>query len=497
MARAERCRRSLALFIADGWHVLEPTTPLEWWWHHDAIAGGFQVTIDDWIRHRRDPTYVQRILNLDVNVPPGTLKSRIVSVYGPAWVWTKWSSWRVLCLSGNPVVALRDAVFSRQVIESDWYQATFRPDWRMSEDQDAKGNYANTAGGFRLSQGWGAKATGSRADCIIADDPNNMAEIHSETIREGVNQAWDTGWANRRNDLRTDPAIAIQQRGHERDFTGHVVAQGGWSHLVIPMEYDPTRAKPWPIGGGDPRTTPGEVLQPARFTPAVLAVERKRGSYYYAGQFQQNPAPAGGGMFKRSHWRFWKPDGVTGGDAPRPDGCWAGPARALPADLDGVLISCDAAFKGAADNDRVSFTVWGWKGADRYLLDRVTDTMSFTQTIARLRLICARWSQALKKLIEDKANGPAIIDLLRSEIQGLIPVDPQGGKEARAWACQPEIESGNVFLPDGAPWLEEYIGEFDAFPRGAHDDDVDSTTQALNHLHEPLSVADALVGFGM
>lgn len=485
--RTERARRSLAWFIRDGWHVLEPTTKLEWWWHHDALCLHVQAALEDWMRHQLDPSYVQRIQTLIANVPPGTLKSRIFSVYAPAWMWTRWPSWRVIALSANPQVALRDASYSRQVIESDWYRTSFRPAWQIREDTDAKGNFANTAGGFRLSQGWGAKSIGSRAHCILPDDPNNMADIHSSAHREGVIESWDMGWANRRNDMRTDLVLAIQQRGHERDFTGHVLTQPGTSHLCIPMEWEPdhpfahTPARPTAIGWTDPRTVAGQVLQPERFTPAVLATERARGSFYYAGQFQQRPAPAGGGLFRSDQFRFWKPDGIAATDRlPRPQGCWPGPPRALPAKLDEIVISLDAAFKGAAHNDRVAFQVWGKHGADRYLLDSVHGNMTFTETKERVRQLAAKWPTYDRLLVEDKANGSAIIDDLQRTVARMIPVNPEGGKESRAHRAQPEIEAGNVFLPDGHPCLEAFIGECCAFPNGAHDDQVDAMTQALN-----------------
>lgn len=481
--RADHSRRSLAAFFRYGWHVLEPTTLLTWNWHLDAVAAHVQAALDDWREHQRDPERPQRIRDLVINIPPGTGKSRLVSVFAPAWMWLRSPAWRVLCLSANPRVALRDSMYCRDLLESEWYQTWFEPQWRLAPDQNAKSLYYNSASGYRSAAGITARITGERADCILVDDPHDAEEVHSKAQRCEVTTRWDAAIGNRVNDLRSSTRIGIMQRLHEEDWSGHVLAQGGWEHLCLPMEFDPARARTTAIGWRDPRQALGEVLHPERFPPEVLAAERVRlGSYGYAGQMQQQPAPAGGGLFRRAWWRFWKPDGVRSADVmPRPTGCWDGPARALPK-LSEVVISLDAAFKGNADNDRVSFTVWGWQGADRYLLANLTDTLSFTQTLARLRQLAHDWPKAHRKLIEDKANGPAIIDMLRGEIPGLLPVDPEGGKETRAWAVQPQVESGNVFLPDGAPWLDAFLGECDAFPRGAHDDQVDSMTQALRHL---------------
>jgi predicted phage terminase large subunit-like protein len=131
--------------------------------------------------------------------------------------------------------------------------------------------------------------------------------------------------------------------------------------------------------------------------------------------------------------------------------------------------------------------VWGRKGADKYLLDQVRERMGFTSTVTAIRTLNAKHPKAHTKLIEDKANGSAIIDFLKHEISGLIPVEPQGGKVARAYAVQPTIEAGNVFIPDPtlAPWVHDFIEECASFPNGAHDDQVDCMTQALNRLQKP------------
>src|SRR6266404_5616260 len=150
--------------------------------------------------------------------------------------------------------------------------------------------------------------------------------------------------------------------------------------------------------------------------------------------------------------------------------------------MDEVLISVDAAFKAAADSDYVVMQVWGKRGADFFLLDQVRDRMDFPTTCRALETLSAKWPMATAKLIEDKANGPALIAQLKSKIPGLIAVEPRGSKEARAAAVSPAIESGNVHLPspEHAPWVHDFIEECAAFPKGANDDQVDAMTQALD-----------------
>jgi predicted phage terminase large subunit-like protein len=273
------------------------------------------------------------------------------------------------------------------------------------------------------------------------------------------------------------------------DWSGHVLRDPSWRHLCIPMEHEQRSACACAdcsagatvFGWRDPRTVEGEPLHPERFPPDVLAAERVRlGSYGYAGQMQQRPAPAEGGMFRKAWWRFWKPDGV-GADAVRPDGCYTGPARALPK-LERVAISLDATFKDGASTDYVCALVIGAHKADRFIIDRVKRHMGFVDTLAMMRDLRTRHPSVTKVLIEDKANGSAIVDVLTKEIGGVIAVNPGGSKEARAGAISPQVEAGNVHLPDGAPWVDDFIGELAAFPNGAHDDQVDALSQGLKDM---------------
>lgn len=487
---AERARRSLSYFVRSSWHVLEPETPMLWNWHIEMVADHIQVMLEDWANRQRNPRHFQRAQNLLINVPPGTGKSRILSVCAPAWAWLHWPGWRVLCLSGNPDVAIRDSVYCRELICSDWYQEIFRPKWQLAEDQNAKGKFKNTRGGERAARGMTAKITGSRADALFVDDPNDAKQIYSETHRREVTTSWDNAIWNRVNDPRTSIRIGIMQRLHEDDWAGHILGRNPgmrrWAHLCLPMEFEPGRIFWNPLGFRDPRTREGELLHSERFPQEVLQVEKSvLGSLGYAGQYQQRPAPAEGAFFKRADWRFW---GDPSRPGRRPPGCTDEPAEKLPERLDWTVISVDAAFKKREDGSRVSIQVFGAKGALRYLLENVTAPMSFTETLATLREICQRY-RAQRVLIEDKANGSAIIDVLRTEMPGVVAVNPEGGKEARAAAVQPAVEARQVYLADGAPWLDSFVDELGTFPAGRHDDQVDSFSQALTYMAAGSDVA--------
>lgn len=464
---AVRVTLTLAEFVKESWEVLEPSTELLWNWHIDAMCLHIQEALLDWYKHKKNPHYPQRIQNLLINVPPGSLKSRVLSVCTPAWFWTICPSWRAIFLSANPRVALRDSVYCRDVIESDWYQKRFSPDWSLRNDNNSKSSFWNSKGGVRSAFGFNSRITGDRGDCLLWDDPHDAQEVNSEVIRQGVIDRWDSAIRNRVNDLKSSLRIGIMQRLHESDLSGHVLKQGDWEHLCIPQEFEEARS-PTSLGWVDPRTELGELMFPERFSLKVLAQEKKAlGSYGYAGQHQQRPSPADGGHFKRSWWQYYK---------------------VAPAEFDLIIQSWDCSFKETNESDFVVGQVWGKAGARFYLLDQVRDRMDINATLAAIRAMSLKWPQASAKLVEDKANGSAVIDLLKREISGLIPINPEGGKLVRAIAIAPYVEAGNVFLPEGVSWVGDYVSEFSTFPNGANDDCVDSTSQSIHWLQSRLSI---------
>ena len=201
------------------------------------------------------------------------------------------------------------------------------------------------------------------------------------------------------------------------------------------------------------------------------------GAYAYAGQYQQRPSPAQGGIIKRNWWQYY---------------------QQTPPRFDIVVESWDCAFKATAQADFVVGQVWGKVGANLYLLDQVRGRFSFTETQDAIRNLSAKWPQAHAKLVEDKANGPAVIDSMRNAVPGLIPVDPQGGKVVRAQAVSVDIEAGNVWLPDPTvnPWITDFVEECAAFPNGAHDDQVDAMTQAIVYLGKEAGGVPCPMAFG-
>jgi predicted phage terminase large subunit-like protein len=463
---AERCRASLAYFIRQAWHVLEPATTFADNWHIDAIAEHLQAVTAGEIR------------KLLINMPPRGMKSRGVAVFWPTWEWATKPHTRWLFASYAADLSTRDSLACRRLIESAWYQSLFGDVFRLTSDQNVKSRFENDRTGIRIATSVGAATTGEGGDRLVIDDPHNVKDIagDSDAKREAALTWYKEAWSTRGNDPKTATKVIVMQRLHERDLSGFALEEeGGFEHLCLPMRYEPKRfvfldgrrqevetsSLATSIGFTDPRTTDGELLHPDRFgEEQVAALEKVLGSFGAAGQLQQRPSPRGGTIFNRNHWRFY---------------------RALPT-LDEYVISVDCTFKDLVTSDYVAIHVWGRKGADKYLLHRTKEQLGFAATVQAVRAVYAKFPKAVAVLIEDKANGSAVIETLKSEIAGVLAITPQGGKVARAYAMQPEQEAGNIWLPDPSidAGIEDFIGEASSFPSVPHDDETDAMTQAIN-----------------
>lgn len=497
---------TLAEFVSAAWEGRSPdggTMPFEsvelaWNWHMDSMCQHLEALL----LNKPGPNGEPCPQNLLMNVPPGSMKSLIFSVFAPAWMWLHRPSWRAIFASGTPSVVTRDSLKCRTLIQSDWYQKTFKPTWKISVDQNEKQHFANTAGGFRKGVGAGGTVTGERADFLGVDDPNDAKEITSKAHRTTINDNWwDSAFHNRIADPTSSKRAGIMQRLHEEDWAGYVLEKekGEWAHLCIPMEYDREGAgdkRTW-IGWSDPRTKDGELMFPERFTPKYLAAERLTlGSAGYAGQMQQRPVAAEGNRFKRDWWRFWSPTGQT---EPRPKGCGAIPPIRYNPNVDRRdfrIGSWDCTFKDGDDNDYVVGGTVDVVGARRIVVERYRRKAGLGET---LRAVQQQYDDFRPDeiIVEDKANGSAVIETFEAKIPGMVPVDPKGGKESRAAVMEPKVEAGNWYLPEGAPWLDEWVDEFAAFPRGKHDDQVDMASQVEARLLEDPDVVNARALLGM
>ena len=425
------------------------------------------------------------IRDLVINIPPGHAKSIVLAVLFPAWVWTFWPEWRALCSSYDQSLVIRDAIRTREVIDSDWYQGEFSPSWRWTRDQNTKTFYRNTQKGFRFCHTVAGKGTGHRGDAIIVDDPLNAKDRHNPNQRKKILDWWDRTMPTRLNDPRTGVRIIIMQRLHENDLTGHVIRQGGYEQLILPTEFDPrARAVTHHILNGercefwrDPREKEGELLFPTLFTPEVLQKLRAQlGDADYAAQHLQRPFPAGGKIFKES----W----------------FANRYRMLPAFRE-VYTVWDTALKDEEENDETAcITVALGDDGNLYIL-RVLHGRWETPQVAKFLVEQAAYFRKLYgekyrgDFVEDKVSGTTLMQYLRRSNPELvlIPVlTGREGKEERAHGVTPLAESGRVLLPDESQFpgtrqgVADLLAQLLAFPNAAHDDLVDVFVYALKRV---------------
>lgn len=465
---AARCTRSFKLFVQNAWPVIEPQTPFVAGWHIDAICDHLQAA---------SRGEIQRLL---INIPPRHMKSIAVSIMWPAWLWTFAPHIRFLTASYGSSLAERDAIRSRDLLRSPWYQQHW-PELELKADVNRTNRYENTNTGYRIATSVGGEATGEGGDVIIVDDPHKLEEAMSDNARARVHDWHDGTLASRFNDPKTGIEIVVMQRLHERDLSGHLLERGGYTHLCLPARYERAHPFTWP---NDPRQHDGELLWPAHIPePALARIEQSMGSFRAAGQLQQRPAAAEGELLKRSWWQFFPPEHLNEdqiGGLPR---------------FTYIVSSWDTAFEDKTSSDYVVGQTWGLRGPDRYLLRSYRQHANLHATLQAMRNANTwakeRWPRAAHAiLVEKSANGAEIIATLKRELTGVIPINATTDKITRAIAAQPPLESGNIHLPGRATpdtaagyhapdWVANLIEEAATFPNGKHDDQVDAYSQAI------------------
>ena len=471
-------RDDLDTFARLAWPEINPGVELIWGEHNEAICEHLEaVTRGD-------------ILRLLINVPPGSTKTTLVCQIWPVWEWLRMPEHRWGFSAYGLDLSARDSVVRRRLIQSEWFQRTFRPEWSLQGDQSVKTHFDNDRRGTMKATSVGGPATGYHYDRLVTDDPLKPIDIY--TARLGHVVEWYRGtWTSRMRNPKKTAQVIIMQRLHDRDLCGVFLDEmkrgtgERWEHLCLPMRYDPARPSSTSIGWQDWRTEAGELMCPERWDASWVDAKERADRRVFAAQYQQQPKVDDGTIFKESWVRYYYLDHPIDGASPYPGDDamtrWVG--------------SWDFTFEGGAHTDWNVGGVWARRGGDIYLRDMVRGRMEFTaQRRAAVRL-AKKWPEVRRWLIEKKANGAAILDTLRRPfvdeagerddgLVGLVPVVPKEGKIARAHAVTALFDGGHVHLPhpDIAPWVADFVAELVAFPTGAHDDQVDMTTQALSDI---------------
>lgn len=477
-ATRRRLETSLKAFTIAGWEQLEPARPLIWNWHLDTLCGYLEA-----FRARR-------FRRLILNVPPGTMKSLLASVFFPAWIWTTDTAHRFVCGANEDTLATRDGLKMRRLVTSDWYRGLWGDRVLLTADQDEKTYFENTATGFRQSLGVNARVTGKRGDTLIWDDAHDAKQANSDAHRLGVISSWDDAWSSRLNDPNASGVLFIMQRTHYEDIVGHVIkkTEQKWKRVAIPMRYD--REVTFDAGAdlgrpelNDPRTEEGELLFPARFNEeTVRNMETDLGPYGTAGQLQQRPSPKGGGELRREWFRRYRR---------QPVGC-------------NTVILVDPAGErrpGASGANRkkdyTAILVVGM-GHDKnfYLLDGYRDRLNLRERTRLLFELHRKW-EPLGVGYEryGKDSDIAHIEERMEDEQYRFVITPLGGslkKEDRIRRLIPDLAAARWWFPeqmyrtgtDGktVDVMQEVIEqEVLPFPVGSRDDFID----ALSRIKDP------------
>lgn len=447
----------LASFVRTAWPTLHPGAKLSWSWHYDLLAEYLTL-----VRDRK----IQRLI---INIPPRTAKSTIAAVCFPVWTWLSNPSSAFLCCSYELDLANVHNLDRLRLIRSAWFQNLFGDRFQLREDRQSVETFANQSGGAMLTASVGSRAMGRGGDYVVVDDPNSTDTVLSDTLRKAANDWLEFMLPQRLNDPATSPIVLIQQRLHEADCTGFLLETqpGEWTHIKLSLIAEEDEVWKFPISGRVVRRKKGECLDSKRFPRKVIEA-RRRNRLVWAGQYQQEPAPIEGNLIKLADIRYHS--GVDPQSGERDE--------SLPGSFDQKIISVDCAFKDLMSSDFVCIGVLGILGRKRFLLNVVNAHLGAFETEMEIRRQRELHGPISAVLVEAKANGSAVIQRLKTNVPGVIEIEPQGGKIARMYAASPEWQAHDWFVERNAAWAEPFIAQVTMFPNARNDDMADAMSQA-------------------
>lgn len=436
-------------------------------WVHEEICATLDQFYED-VKAKKSPRII-------ICLPPRSGKSEIISRNFPAYLFGRDPNLNIISASYSGDLASRFNLDVQRIIDSDNYKKIF-PDtflggksYPQYKKTDSLFEIVNHKGSYR-SAGVGGGVTGMGCDILIIDDPfKDRADANSPTIREKTYDWYKSTAYTRLSD--GGGVIILQTRWHIADLAGQLISKMHSDEKADQFKVIEYQA----IAEHDEKhRKKGEALHPERYSLAKLeAIRQTLGAYEWASLYQQHPVPKEGAIFKLDNFRRYN-------------------EKNIPVSFDRILGSWDMTFKDKKDNDFVVGQVWGKKGADFYLLDQVRGQWDFVKTLKVFIQLAEKWKRCHGWLIEDKANGSAIISTLKKQISGLKPINPTESKIARAEAISIYIETGNVYIPENAPYIADLEDEIINFPAVDHDDQIDCMTQALNYFREnaPLQISE-------
>jgi phage terminase large subunit-like protein len=454
----EKAGASLRAFRDASWPIIE-ARPFQHGWAVDAVCDHVEAAITGKLPRPR----------LIINVPPRSTKSTITTVMAPCWDWARQPERQWLTGSHNRDLAIRDNLKSRRILESQWYRTGWGHMWQMTSDQNQKMRYENNRNGYRVTFGFNSGVTGEGGDILLIDDPHPARASEIEIVN--AVEFYDQELSTRLNDPSTGAIILIMQRLRENDLTGHILEkEAGWTHLCLPMEFDPARRCHTVLGFTDPRKEAGELLCKERFTPDfVRDVKISLGAWAASAQLDQNPVPRGGGdltvdMFPTydvlppmNEWKHNRQFWDTAGTDAKTSSKWAGI---------GIIQTTD---------DHL------------WIYDLVHDRFTYPDGKKAMWEMYDR-GQAGSVEVENKSTGISIFGdrgtdpMLRR--MNISKVDPCKDKTTRMDTESEAIRFKKVHIPARAGWRPDFDKAIVHFPTGVNQDIIDVLSQGLAHFRK-------------
>lgn len=519
--------QDLYAFTKEAWRQIDPA-PFRDGWPIEAVCEHLEAVVDGQIKR------------LIINIPPRSGKSTLCSVCFPAWTWaqplvtpTSGPGVQFVYASYAEKLALRFSLRNRRLIQSEWYQERWGDRFKLMGDENTAHRFVNSVSGERLVTSISGTATGFGGNIFVIDDPNAANEAFSEAAIQEVIDWWDQTASTRLNDIDAGAFVIIQQRLAENDLTGHVLEQsiGDWDLLMLPMHYDPDRIVATSIGWKDPRSEEGELLWPERFPDkAVRQLEATLGPFAAAGQLEQSPKPKGGGVVKYDWWNAWEPENYPPMDfilasldtaytektendysALTVWGVFTYDTLAVPGrviDGDGRPIYVGP--RNYAEETPKVMLIHAWQErlamhdlvtkvakscnlmkVDLLLIENKASGISVAQEMQRL-YSHENWGVELNdpKSIDKLSRLHSVVPLFAPELRQKRDLTGKALYDQRGNPVMIRARDGIVYAPSapGMPtfrvWAEECIRQVESFPHGAHDDYVDTVSQALRCLRD-------------
>jgi predicted phage terminase large subunit-like protein len=412
-------------------------------------------------------------------------------------------SMRYVSFSYSSGLTERDNLKFKKLIVSERFQELYGEKFKIEKEGEIK--ITNDKTGSKFASSVKGIGTGERGDRVVIDDPHDVHRSESDIVRTDTVRWFRETITDRLNNLDDSAIVIIMQRVHQSDISGFLLEQGWpYCHLMVPMEFEAGRQPYNPLGWVDPRTEDGDLAWPERFSPeAVANIEREKGSWAYAGQYQQRPSPRGGGIIKREHWRPYTQIecgkfGVAWPKFPQ---------------MSYTVLSLDTAQTEKKQNDPSAAVVLGvcrdsWENRRLILMWAWAERLELYDLLKKIEETCKKF-KVNRVLVEDKASGHPVAQELRRRARniserfahnpktedradfGVQLVTPEGDKVARMYSVQNLFECGLIWAPAETTgngdclfkeWADKVIGECADLPKGAHDDLADAMSQALVHL---------------